>query len=157
MLRTYHAETHRLVPRQKIQLWTGMPNTCILPRESPENPLICLANRDLLARCDPAGAFGGQNGGADMRSAVALLAIFALTQTALAESKDCKTIADPALRLTCYDKINPPIATYPIPLPRPSHFIPLTRPDGTPGYAGPVSGDEDAPVSAKMNGICRGC
>ena len=25
-------------------------------------------------------------------------------------------------RLTCYDKINPPIATYPIPLPRPSHI-----------------------------------
>jgi hypothetical protein len=91
-----------------------------------------------------------------MSRIVVLVAICTLAQAARAETQDCKTITDPALRLTCYDKINPPIATYPIPLPKPSHFIPLTRPDGTPGYAGPVS-DEDAAVSAKMNGICRGC
>jgi hypothetical protein len=91
-----------------------------------------------------------------MRWLVALIAASTLASAVQAETKDCKTIADPALRLTCYDKINPPIATYPIPLPKPSHFIPLTRPDGTPGYAGSVD-DADATVASKMSGICRGC
>jgi hypothetical protein len=92
-----------------------------------------------------------------MRWLVALIALCACAGAAQAETKDCKTITDPALRLSCYDKINPPIATYPIPLPKPSHLIPLTRPDGTPGYAGPVEGDDDVTVNSKMNGICRGC
>lgn len=75
---------------------------------------------------------------------------------ALAETQDCKTITDPAFRLTCYDKINPPIATYRVPLPKPSHPIPTTRPDGT-GYADPQD-DEDALVCAQqMSNICRGC
>ena len=91
-----------------------------------------------------------------MRRLAALLAICALASTARSETHDCKTITDPALRLACYDKLNPPIATYPIPLSKPSHFIPLTRPDGTPGYAGP-DGEEDAAVNSRMKGICRGC
>jgi hypothetical protein len=91
-----------------------------------------------------------------MRWLVALVALGSLTAAVGAETQDCKTITDPALRLSCYDKVNPPVATYPIPLPKPSHFIPLTRPDGTPGYAGSV-GDDDATVNSKMNGICRGC
>src|SRR5215472_12970737 len=95
-----------------------------------------------------------------MRWLVALVALGALsfgmlTAAAGAETQECKTIADPALRLTCYDKINPPVATYPIPLPKPSHFIPLTRPDGTPGSAG-SAGDDDVAVNSKMNSICRG-
>jgi len=67
-----------------------------------------------------------------MRRLAALLAICALASTARSET------------------------TYPIPLPKPSHFIPLTRPDGTPGYAGP-DGEEDAAVNSRMKGICRGC
>ncbi len=90
-----------------------------------------------------------------MRLLAALGVICALTQAALADTRDCKTIADPALRLTCYDKINPPIATYPIPLPKPSHPIPTTRPDGT-GYADPQD-DDDTVVRAQMRNICRGC
>lgn len=78
------------------------------------------------------------------------------SQTVVAETQDCKTITDPAFRLTCYDKINPPIATYRVPLPKPSHPIPTTRPDGT-GYADPQD-DEDALVWAQqMSNICRGC
>jgi hypothetical protein len=91
-----------------------------------------------------------------MKRLAALIATCLLAQAARAETTDCKTIPDPALRLTCYDKINPPIATYPIPLPKPSHFIPLTRPDGTPGYAG-SAGDDEVAVNSKMNSICRGC
>jgi len=93
-----------------------------------------------------------------MRFLAALLGICALCQAARAETADCKTIADPAARLTCYDKINPPIATYPLPLPKPSRPLPLaTNPDGTRVYTDSTGGEDDAMVNAKMNGICRGC
>ena len=86
---------------------------------------------------------------------VVLAAIFPAAQ---AETTDCKAIADPAARLTCYDKINPPIATYPLPLPKPSRPLPLaTNPDGTRVYTDSTVGGDDAEVAAKMNGICRGC
>jgi hypothetical protein len=86
-----------------------------------------------------------------------MAAIYALAGTAWAETRDCKTLTDPAARLTCYDKINPPIATYPIPLPKPSHAIPLTRSDGTQGSADVSESGEEATMNAKMNSICRGC
>ncbi|MBV8924778.1 MAG: hypothetical protein JOZ74_05350 [Bradyrhizobium sp.] len=97
-----------------------------------------------------------------MKFLAAMIAMSAVGGTACAETQDCKTLTDPAARLTCYDKINPPIATYPIPLPRPSHHIPLTRPDGTAGSADPDVSDgsdssDDALLHAKMNSICRGC
>ena len=97
-----------------------------------------------------------------MRWLGAAVAIFAMAQFAFvaaanAETQDCKTLADPAARLTCYDKINPPIATYPIPLPKPSHAIPLTRPDGTVGNAEISDNVEDAMLRSRMNSICRGC
>jgi hypothetical protein len=92
-----------------------------------------------------------------MRLFFSLVALCVLMQSAaLAETPDCKTITDPATRLTCYDKLNPPIATYPIPLPKPT-ARPLSMPQtsGTDNVGSP--GDEDAMVNAKMNGICRGC
>lgn len=94
-----------------------------------------------------------------MKILVATAAIFALAGAVSAETQDCKMLTDPAARLTCYDKINPPIATFPIPLPKPEHHIPLTRPDGAQGSAGPDVSEsaDDAEVNAKMNGICRGC
>ena len=92
-----------------------------------------------------------------MRFLAAMAAICAMTGAAFAETQDCKTLTEPAARLTCYDKINPPVATYPIPLPRPAHNIPLTRPDGMPGSTGVSDGGDDAIVNARMNGICRGC
>jgi hypothetical protein len=88
------------------------------------------------------------------RCIAALIAFVVLAPAAFAQTQDCKTIADPALRLTCYDKINPPIATYPIPLPKPSHPIPTTRADGT-GYD--PQNDQDAQARAEMRNICRGC
>jgi len=96
-----------------------------------------------------------------MRFLAATVALCALDGAAQAETQDCKTLTDPAARLTCYDKINPPIATFPIPLPKPSHYIPLTRPDGTTGNgeAPDNTSDtaEDTALHAKMNSICRGC
>ena len=88
------------------------------------------------------------------RCLAVLVATCAFASTAAA-AQDCKTIADPALRLTCYDKINPPIATYPIPLPKPSHPMPTARADGT-AYADPQN-EEDEQLRAQMRNICRGC
>ena len=88
-----------------------------------------------------------------MRLLFSLVAVCALTHSALAATTDCKTITDPASRLTCYDKINPPIATYPIPLPKPTAH-PLSTPQAE-GMGLP--NEDDALVNAKMNGICRGC
>jgi hypothetical protein len=96
-----------------------------------------------------------------MRLLLLLVALTGLGQLARAEIPDCKRIPDPASRLSCYDKINPPIATYPIPLPKPT-----ARPYsgsqaegngyvGT-GYVGSPN-EDDTMVNAKMNGICRGC
>ena len=84
----------------------------------------------------------------------------AQTQVSIAQTKDCKTITDPATRLNCYDKINPPIATYPIPLSKPLSE-PTARPTSTPRDGDMVStglpGEDDAAMVARMNGICRGC
>jgi hypothetical protein len=94
-----------------------------------------------------------------MRLWLSLAALCALSQTAAAEPQDCKTVTDPALRLACYDKLNPPVATYPIPLPKSTHPIPITRPDGTVDYlsgSSPAS-EDDAVVNARLHGICRGC
>jgi len=90
-----------------------------------------------------------------MRLLFALVAICA-SQGALGQP-DCKTIADPASRLTCYDKISPPIATYPIPSPKPAY-----RPAPEAAMSG-GSADIDTPVdqealmNEKIHGICRGC
>jgi hypothetical protein len=92
-----------------------------------------------------------------MKFLAAPAALCLLTNLASAEARDCKTLTEPSARLICYDKINPPVATYPIPLPKPSHHIPLTRPDGTPGSAEILESGNDAVAKAKMNGICRGC
>ena len=95
-----------------------------------------------------------------MKLLATIVLLCTLNGTAFAETRDCKTLTDPAERLTCYDRINPPIATYPIPLPKPTHHIPLTRPDGTPGSAGLGESSDsgaDTMMNAKMNSICRGC
>jgi hypothetical protein len=91
-----------------------------------------------------------------MRLFLSLIAVCGMCQAALAEIPDCKLIADPASRLTCYDKINPPVATYPIPLPKSTARPASASQAGSSGYVG-SPGEDEALVSAKMNGICRGC
>jgi hypothetical protein len=94
-----------------------------------------------------------------MRLFLSLVAVCALIQgcqVSLAQTPDCKTITDPATRLNCYDKINPPIATYPIPLPKPT-VRPLSMPqNGDMGSTG-LPGQDDTAMVTRMNGICRGC
>jgi hypothetical protein len=94
-----------------------------------------------------------------MRLFLSLVTVCALTQgcqVSLAQPTDCKTITDPATRLTCYDKINPPIATYPIPLPK-TTARPLSMPQDGDTVSTGLPGEDDAALVARMNGICRGC
>jgi hypothetical protein len=79
-----------------------------------------------------------------------------LTQAASAETADCRRLAEPTARLTCYDRINPPFLDYPIPVHRRSDYIPRTRPEATPRSAA-VSKSGDDPAKDKIRGMCRGC
>lgn len=91
-----------------------------------------------------------------MRFVAALIAIGALCRSADAQTAECKSITEPALRLACYDKANPPIATFPTPAPRPaSRPVPAAQVDNT-GYADSLEEDE-ARVNAQLRNICRGC
>jgi hypothetical protein len=72
---------------------------------------------------------------------------------ALAQTKECRTIPDPTRRLACYDKAAPPIAADDGPNLHPNPYRSKVNSEK---YMEPV-GAEDAQVTARMNGICRGC
>jgi hypothetical protein len=91
-----------------------------------------------------------------MRFVAALIAMAALCKGADAQTAECKSLTDPATRLACYDKTNPPIATYPTPAPKPApRPVPATKADNA-GYVDSL-GEEDARVNAQLKNICRGC
>ncbi len=91
-----------------------------------------------------------------MRFIVALIAMALCCQAADAQAAECKSVTDPALRLACYDKANPPIATFPTPAPKPApRPVPGAKVDNT-GYVDSI-GDEDARVNVQLKNICRGC
>jgi hypothetical protein len=83
----------------------------------------------------------------------ASLATCALCQTTIAQTADCKSIADPAARLTCYDKGAPPgasSAARPIVRAAPTSKVDSAK------YIDTIS-EEDAIMNAKIKGICHGC
>jgi hypothetical protein len=56
----------------------------------------------------------------------------ALCQSADAQVAECKSLTDPASRLGCYEKANPPIATYPTPATKSAtRPVPATKADNT--------------------------
>lgn len=87
-----------------------------------------------------------------MRLITLIFLISAMSGAALAQTPECRTIAEPATRLACYDKATPPLAAATAPkravTPK-SQAAPETHVDSQNG--------EDALVAARMNGICRGC
>ena len=88
-------------------------------------------------------------------------AICALSQTALAQTGECKLIADATARLACYDKASPPVA-----IAKPAASKTPAAP-GKPapskttleqqGQVGDMLAAENARLDAKINNICRGC
>jgi hypothetical protein len=84
-----------------------------------------------------------------MRIFALLIPLCVLSQAAIAATPACKTIATATERLACYDKATPPVAT-----PIVAKGTP-TKPDGS-TYVDQIS-VEDARVTARLKGICRGC
>ena len=91
-----------------------------------------------------------------MKLIAIVAAICALSQTAIAQTGECKLIADATARLACYDKAAPlarpavakPIAAAPAKLP-------VSRADDG-KYVDTISA-EDALMNARLRNICRGC
>ena len=93
-----------------------------------------------------------------MKRIVIAAAICALSQTATAQTGDCKGIADATARLTCFDKAAPRAAVDKPAMARPA-AVPATLPaartdDGK--YVDTISA-EDALMNARLKNICRGC
>jgi hypothetical protein len=89
-----------------------------------------------------------------MKLRSALAAVCALCQTAMAQPPECKSIADPAARLVCYDRAKaraiPAAAARPV-----THVAPASAVQDAP-YQDPISA-EDALMNERIKGICRGC
>jgi hypothetical protein len=83
-----------------------------------------------------------------------LLITSALCQTAIAQTRDCKSIADPATRLACYDKGTPPAAASAAARPA-QRVAPASKADSS-QYVDSIAA-EDAIMNAKIKGICHGC
>jgi len=83
-----------------------------------------------------------------------LLATSALCQTAIAQTPACRSIADSAARLSCYDKGAPPVAASAAARPV-LRTTPPSKADST-QYVDSISA-EDAIMNAKIKGICHGC
>ena len=86
-----------------------------------------------------------------MRFFVMLIAVCALSQNAIAQTPGCKSIAEAAARLACYDKATPPAATSAAAKPP----APVSKVDAA-KYVDTISA-EDALMNARLRNICRGC
>jgi hypothetical protein len=86
-----------------------------------------------------------------MKFFAVLVAICAMSQTASAQAPDCKSIADSARRLACYDNAPPPAMAKPAASAR----VPASSADPV-KYVDPISA-EDALMNARLKNICRGC
>lgn len=95
-----------------------------------------------------------------MRLFALLAAICALSQSAIAQTPNCKSLTDPAARLACYDKAVPSAAS-------PEKSV-VAKPASTAPARTQASkvdsgkyvdsiGAEDALMNARLKNICRGC
>jgi hypothetical protein len=92
-----------------------------------------------------------------MRRFALFVALCTLSQPAIAQTPNCRSIAAPAARLACYDRAAPPIAS-----PEKSATVkPAPTAPARTRASGVNSVDsisaEDALVSERLKNICRGC
>jgi hypothetical protein len=90
--------------------------------------------------------------GVEMRLLAVLVAICALSQTAIAQTSECKSITDSGTRLACYDRISATAASSAKPALR---TAPPPKAD-TAAHVDSISA-EDALMNARLKNICRGC
>jgi hypothetical protein len=85
-----------------------------------------------------------------MKVVAPLIAILALSQAAVAQTPDCKSISRSNERLACYDKAATPAKA----AERPAA---AKTPEADPSkYVDTISA-EDARMNAQLKNICRGC
>ncbi|MEA2941912.1 MAG: hypothetical protein QOD09_2441 [Bradyrhizobium sp.] len=82
-----------------------------------------------------------------MKITLAVLALCALAQSALAKEPDCRSIENANGRLACYDAVTAPKVAKPAAGPGDASRPPFTDPFVA----------EDARTTAKLKNICRGC
>jgi hypothetical protein len=92
--------------------------------------------------------------GVEMRLFAVLIAICALSQTAAAQTPECKSLANAGARLACYDKAAPPAAASATAKPA-LRAAPVSKADST-KYVDSISA-EDTLMNARLKNICRGC
>jgi hypothetical protein len=108
-----------------------------------------------------------------MRLVAVFVAVCALTQTAVAQTSDCKSISDARLRLGCYDRAAPPAASAEKAIPATAEkTVPAATPAEKSAAAKPAAvkpskldnskyvdtiSAEDALMNARLKNICRGC
>ncbi len=85
-----------------------------------------------------------------MRLFAVLVTICALTQTAMAQTPECKSISEPRGRLACFDKGATPAASKP-----PLRAAPDSKAEPA-KYVDTISA-EDTLMNARLKNICRGC
>jgi hypothetical protein len=93
-----------------------------------------------------------------MRLFAVFVAMCALSQTAAAQSPECKTIPDPGTRLACYDRAAPPAAAaaaVPGVTAKPAPKVANSKIDNS-KYVDTI-GQEDALMNARLKNICKGC
>ncbi|THD62530.1 MAG: hypothetical protein E7813_20360 [Bradyrhizobium sp.] len=88
-----------------------------------------------------------------MRRFALLVAICALSQTAAAQTSECKSIPDSTARLACYDKADK--AASPASSAKPASRAPVAKVDRN-KFVDSISA-EDALMNARLKNICRGC
>lgn len=99
-----------------------------------------------------------------MRLFALLVAICALSQAAIAQTPDCKSLGDARLRLSCYDRAAPPAPTAEkaVPAATPAEKTAAAKPAAktskadNSGYVDTI-GAEDALMNARLKNICKGC
>src|SRR5947209_2117985 len=89
-----------------------------------------------------------------MRFLIVLAAMVALTQTATAQSRECKSISDAAARLACFD--NKTAAAAPSPAATPASPAPSASKADPAKYVDSIAA-EDKLMNARLKNICRGC
>ena len=87
--------------------------------------------------------------------AAAAVAVCALSQGAIAQTSECKMIADATARLACYDKATPVAAATPGAKPVATAKSSTAKVDSG-KYVDAISA-EDALMNARLRNICRGC
>jgi hypothetical protein len=97
--------------------------------------------------------------GIQMKLIAIVAAICALPLTAIAQTGECKLIADATARLACYDKAGPRAAADKPAMARPIAAMPAKLPapktdDGK--YVDTISAEDDL-MNARLRNICRGC